>query len=407
MPVLLQLNSALNYGSTGKIAEDIALTAINNGWNCYIAHGARHVNNSKINSKQINTILDTYIHGGFYSLLLDRNGLGSIQTTKKLIGYIDSCIKPDIIHLHNIHGYYVNYRVLFEYLQHSHAQVVWTLHDCWSFTGHCAHFDLIGCNKWKSECHDCPQSRNYPSSLFIDNSRNNYELKKRLFTSIKDRLTIIPVSEWLSNLVKESFLKDCRINVIHNGIDIQCFSPSDTRYIITRNKLEGKRIIIGVASIWSDRKGLKDFIKLRDVLPSQYAIVLIGLSDKQIKNLPQGIIGIKRTQNTQELAEWYSAADVFVNPTYEDNYPTVNLEAMACGTPVITYNTGGSPEAITPDTGITVGKGDIRAIVDAIHKIENSDIDYHKTCRNRALKYFNKQTCFNKYIDLYNNLLKI
>lgn len=407
MLTLLQFNTSLNSGSTGKIAEDIGLTAIHQGWNCYIAHGARYKNQSQLQSMQVGNLFDERIHAGWYSMLFDRHGLGSQGSTKRLIQYIDSTIRPDIIHLHNIHGYYLNYKILFEYLQHSNTKVVWTLHDCWPFTGHCVHFSMIGCDQWKTECRDCRQIHTYPRSLFLDNSDNNFHLKKKLFTSIADRLTVVPVSEWLADYVRQSFLKDCEIQMIHNGIDIHTFVKCGCDNLKSRFNLEDKTVVLGVAAQWSVRKGLHDFIRLRELMPrSKYTFVLIGLSDAQIAELPDGIIGIKRTEDVHELVQWYSAADVFVNPTYQDNYPTVNLEAIACGTPVITYRTGGSPEAITPETGFVVTQGNIQDIIVAIKQIESRGKDaYGRICRDRAEKYFDKTICFQKYLDVYNRLL--
>lgn len=406
MPTLLQINTALNSGSTGRIAEGIGLTAKNNGWDCYVAHGSRYKNVSQLQSVQIGNFFNEIIHGGWYSLLCDYHGLGSIHATECLIKKIDTIIKPDVIHLHNIHGYYLNYRVLFEYLQTVKVPVVWTLHDCWAFTGHCVHFDLIKCNKWQTDCFECPQRTCYPRSLILDHSFDNYQLKKRLFASLSGRLTIVPVSNWLARLVEQSFLKDSRIQVIHNGIDIESFAPSkDVAGLLEKNQIRNK-IILGVAAPWSERKGLLDFIKLRSMLSlSDYTIVLIGLTAKQIAKLPKGIIGFERTQNIQELAKWYSAASVFFNPTYEDNYPTVNLEAIACGTPVVTYRTGGSPEAIN-NTGMVVSQGDLTAAIAAIKELCSEDQDLLRMrCRRYAELNFDREQCFRQYLDLYNTIL--
>lgn len=406
MPTLLQINTTLNSGSTGRIAEGIGLTAKNNGWDCYVAHGARYKNVSQLHPIQVGNYFNEIIHGGWYSLLCDHHGLGSIHATKCLIKKIDTIIKPDIIHLHNIHGYYLNYRLLFEYLQTVNIPVVWTLHDCWAFTGHCVHFDLIKCNKWQTQCCQCPQRGCYPKSFILDHSFDNYQLKKRLFTSLSDRLIIVPVSNWLAGLVKQSFLKDSRIQVIHNGIDIKSFEPSnDMNELVERNQINNK-IILGVAAPWSERKGLLDFIKLRSILPlSDYTIVLIGLTKKQIIHLPKGIIGLERTQNIQELAKWYSVANVFFNPTYEDNYPTVNLEAIACGTPVVTYRTGGSPEAINT-TGVVVNQGDLNGAIEAIRMLcSENQILLRTQCRTYAEQNFDRNQCFHQYLDLYNTIL--
>ena len=406
MPTLLQINVASNYGSTGKIAEQIGLLSEKEGWTCYIAHGARFHNPSQLKTFQIDSFWGECVHKGFHSLLLDKDGLGSKKATKKLVKYIKEIVRPDIIHIHNIHGYYINYKVLFDYLLETDVPIVWTLHDCWPFTGHCTHFELKGCTKWQTGCNSCPQKRETPPSLWLDSSQSNYQLKQRLFTALGDRLTLIPVSDWLAHLLKLSFFKNSKINTIHNGIDINTFVPSSSDNIIKQYNLKGKFVLLGVALPWTARKGLYDFIELRKILPEQYAIILLGLSKKQQSKLPSGIIGLERTQNVQEMVELYSAADILVNPTYEDNYPTINLEAMACGTPVITYKTGGSPEAVIDGTGVIVDQGSVTQVVEAIHMLENQDQDtLRKQCRNHAVSCFDKKKCFQTYLDLYQQIL--
>ena len=408
MPTLLQINVASNYGSTGKIAEQIGLLALENGWNSFIAHGARYMNPSALQTIQISNKIGEFMHGFVYSLLFDKHGLGSANDTKKFINLISNQIKPDIIHLHNIHGYYLNYKLLFEFLSTINVPVVWTLHDCWPFTGHCCYFDFEGCTRWKTGCFSCPLIRTYPKSLFADNSTFNYLLKKECFTSLKDKLTLVPVSFWLENLLKQSFLRNISTHTIHNGIDTKIFRPTLTNNVVCKYNLHNKTVLLGVASPWTFRKGFLDFLKIRLLLPENYIILMVGLSDKQISQLPSGIIGIKRTQNVHELAELYTVANFFINPTYEDNYPTVNLEAISCGTPVITYNTGGSPEAVGNQTGTIVEKGDVQAIVNAIHFLEQKNQEeLRQDCLEYSKKYFDRITCFQKYIDLYNSLLNI
>jgi glycosyltransferase involved in cell wall biosynthesis len=240
-----------------------------------------------------------------------------------------------------------------------------------------------------------------------DNSRGNYALKKELFTSLAERITLVPVSGWLGEFVRESFLADCGVRVIRNGIDISAFAPMAGGDLVARNGLSGRKIILGVASPWSARKGLSDFVKLRERLPlDKYAIVLIGLEEAQLATLPEGIVGLRRTNSVTELAEWYSAADVFWNPTYEDNYPTTNLEAIACGTPVVTYRTGGSPESVTTQTGVVIEQGDVDGACAAIESIcDRGKECYAQECRRYAEAHFDKDRCFEQYIELYRELL--
>jgi glycosyltransferase involved in cell wall biosynthesis len=404
MPTLLQLNVTLNWGSHGKIAEDIGCLALSRGWRSLIAYG-RSANSSKNELIRIGGDVDIYEHL-IETRLFDNHGLASRNATKGFIKRIEE-IHPDVIHLHNIHGYYLNYRLLFEFLSKTDTPIIWTLHDCWPFTGHCGFFDIAQCNQWKTGCHvPCPLKKEYPSSFLYDKSEQNWRMKRDSFNSVKN-MTLVPVSEWLGELVKDSFLGSYPVKVIHNGIDIEVFKPAinldNTR---KKYKLYGKKILLGVANIWSKRKGMEDFIALRKLLDDDFLIVLVGLTEKQQKNLPNGIIGIKRTQNQQELAELYSLSDIFINPTYEDNYPTTNLEAMACGTPVITYNTGGSPESVTAETGVVVEKGNVNHLLGAINQILGTNREkYTLSCRKRAEEYFDKKLCYEEYMKLYESFI--
>ena len=399
MMKIVQINTALNSGSHGRIVEQVSRMAAERGFETTIVHGARYVNKSQFTDIQVTTKNQELLNG-VRSLMFDAHGLGLRCATKSLITKLKA-IKPDIVHLHNIHGYYLNYQILFDYLANTGIPVVWTLHDCWSMTGHCAYFDAVNCNLWQTGCHSCPQLESYPKA-FLDNTKRNYELKKKCFTKVKN-MTLVPVSNWLEGIVKQSYLSDYPTKVIHNGIDLSSFRPSEASGEISSNQ---KFTIIGVTANWEKRKGFDDFIKLRRMLNDDYEIVMVGLDDKKLAMLPPGIKGLKRTESVKELAELYSSADVFVNTTYEDNFPTTNLEALACGTPVITYKTGGSPEAVSPETGIVVEKGDMLKLVEAIESIKAKGKHCYSTaCRERAVSFYNKDDRFKDYIDLYENIL--
>lgn len=402
MVKLLQINITANWGSHGKIAEGIGSVALSHGWESYIAYG-RWFNPSKSHLFHIGSMLDERLHG-IMSRLFDIHGLMSEHATKQLISYIER-INPDIIHLHNIHGYYLNYPLLFKYLSKTNKPIVWTLHDCWAFTGHCAHYMYIGCDKWKDHCKKCPQTQAYPKSFFLDNSKRNFDLKKKYF-SMPQKMVLVPVSKWLEKDVKQSFLTKHKIVQIYNGIDTDVFAPKLSREIFKKYNIpEGKKIILGIASNWY-RKGLNDFFQLANIIDDNYVILLVGVNQKEIDILPKGIIGIKRTQNVEELVKLYSAATIFFNPTWEDNFPTTNIEALACGTPVITYDTGGSPEAIENGIGYIIEKGDIKSALENIHKIsQNGKSFYTDMCRNSVLKRFNKDERYNEYFDLYCKML--
>uniref|UniRef100_UPI00123CFCFE glycosyltransferase n=1 Tax=Arenibacter lacus TaxID=2608629 RepID=UPI00123CFCFE len=337
--------------------------------------------------------------------LCDKHGYGSNSATKDLIKIIER-INPDIIHLHNIHGYYINITTLFNYLSSKSFPVVWTLHDCWAFTGHCVHFESVGCNKWETLCENCPQTKQYPKSYYIDNSKNNYLDKKKLFNSVNN-LTIVPVSYWLQNLLTQSFLKNNPIQTIQNGIDLSIFINKNLQSFRENYNIQDKYIFLGVASVWGSGKGYVDFLKLAQKLEPDEVIVLVGLTKKQMFDLPVGVIGIEKTQNKEQLAEIYATSNIFLNLTYADTFPTTNLEALACGTPIITYNTGGSPEAISEDTGFVVPPGDIVAVRKCLNKLKkHTKSHYAAVCRERALKFFDKNVKYESYYHLYNAQLK-
>lgn len=399
MPTLLQINVTANWGSTGKIAEQIGLCAQKHGWRSYIAYG-RMMNPSKNELVKIGNAFDVYEHYA-EARVLDNEGLASRGATRRLLERMDE-IQPDVVHLHNIHDHYLNYPMLFRYLAEKMIPVVWTQHDQWATTGHCC-YNLVECERWKEECHDCPLSKWY----CLDRSQRNFRLKKQLLADIPS-LTIVPVSEWLGDNIRQSHLKDRDIKVIHNGIDIKTFSPLPTnayeRYGIDMQK----KIVLGVAAVWDTRKGLNDFYELAKRLsPAEYAIVIVGQRTEETKRIENGcqMVFVDRTQNALELAQLYSSAAVFVNPTYQDNYPTTNLEAIACGTPVITYNTGGSPEAVDEKTGRVVEQGDIDGLVAAIEILSSGD--YTDACRRKAEAEFDNTKCFNPYIKLYNKLIGV
>lgn len=400
---VLQISIEINSGSVGRIAEQIGETILANGWSSYITY-ARNINPSKSNIIKIGSKLDIYKHG-IATRIFDNHGFSSITATKRLIKEI-KLISPDIIHLHHLHGYYINIELLFQYLKESQKPVVWTFHDCWSFTGHCAYFDYVGCEKWKTQCFACEQKQEYPKSLFFDRSELNYNEKKRIFNSVKN-MTIVPVSIWLSTKIKDSFLKEYPCKVIQNGIDLDVFYPRETKnQIIEKYNIKNKYILLGVASTWEKRKGLEEFFKLARIINDDFIIILVGLSQNQINKLPSNIIGIKRTENTEELAMLYSGSDIFINPTLEDTFPTTNLESLACGTPIITYSTGGSVESVNDKTGLIVEQGDVEGIYKAIKKIiENGKKSYSKNCRENAEINFNKHSKFIEYLDLYKSLI--
>lgn len=347
MKRLLLINCVCGIRSTGRICSDIAREYEGKGYDVRVAYG-RMDELDKESSRwavKIGDRLSRNIHA-VLTRLFDLHGTGfcSYFATKKFLKWAEEW-NPDVIWLHNIHGYYLNYRLLFYWIKrHPEKEVKWTLHDCWAFTGHCAYFTAVGCSKWKSGCRSCPSKGDYPRSVLFSRSEKNLKEKMQSFSGVK-RMSLITPSKWLADLTRESFLRQYPVAVVNNKIDTNVFKPTKGDFR-KRFNLENKIIILGVASTWDKRKGLEDFLRLRRMLDDRYAIVLVGLSKKQIADLPRNIIGIGKTNSSRELAELYSSADWFFNPTYEDNYPTVNLEASACGCRVVTYDTGGAAETI-------------------------------------------------------------
>lgn len=391
---ILMINVVCGIRSTGRICTDLAAELEKQGHEVKIAYGREKVPEQfQKYAVRVGTDLDVYMHA-LKSRLFDSAGFESKRVTRKFVNWIRE-YDPDVIHLHNLHGYYINVEILFQYLKECGKKIIWTLHDCWAFTGHCTYFDYIGCDKWKKSCARCPQKKEYPTSCLKDNSYYNFRRKKDVFQNIPN-MTLVTPSNWLKTLISQSFLRKYPVNVIHNGIDTSVFKPVDYS-IQERLRQEfgilNKTIILGVASVWNRRKGLDVFVALSKLLPGNYQIVLIGVDKKQAKKLPDNIITIARTNNTEELAAWYSTADIFVNPTLEDNYPTVNLEAIACGTPVITFDTGGSPESAV-FYGRVIKKGNLKMLLesikdkDCIEKIILEQLDY-KSIAQRGIKLYN------------------
>lgn len=387
---ILQVNSVCGVGSTGRIVTDLYRILEKQGHECIIAYG-RGKAPVGFKTMKIGSNIDNYIHFA-KSRLLDKHGFGSRRATIEFIKQIKK-YDPDVIHLHNIHGYYINIEVLFNYLKEANKKVVWTLHDCWSFTGHCSHFEYEDCKRWIYGCKNCKQKKEYPKSIFIDNSTWNYEKKKEIFTSIND-MTIVTPSKWLANLVNQSFLNKYEVKVINNGIDLEKFRPIDSSFRKKYN-LQGKTIILGVASIWTKKKGFDYFLELSKRMDNKFKIIMVGVTEKQKKRLPKNILAITRTNNIDELVEIYSNSDVFLNATLEDNFPTTNLEALACGRPVITFDTGGSIESIDKKSGVILKNKNISELQNTVEWV-NKNIN-SQDCIKRA-KQFDKYNVFNEYI---------
>jgi len=398
---ILQINSLCGVGSTGRIANDIHHLLQAQGHESLVAY-ARSTSKYCQDGYKFAGNLNFLIHVA-YTFMTDRHAFASVLATRRLIRKIEA-YQPDLIHLHVVHGYYVNIKLLFNYLKKIDVPVVWTQHDCWSFTGHCGHFDYAGCDRWKTECHHCPEKYRYPISLLLDNSRRNFKDKKQLFNGLSNLVLVTP-SQWLADLTRKSFLKDYPVQVIPNGINLDIFHPH-TNNFRERYACRDRFVILAVATVWRARKGLPALLEIATKLEVDECLVLVGLEPYQKKQLPAGVIGITRTHDIQELSDIYAAADVYVNPTLEDNFPTTNLEALASGTPVITYRTGGSIESVDEMTGLIAEKDNADDLLQKIRQVKaRGKATYSRACRDKAEKMYDRNWNFQKYIDLYQTLL--
>lgn len=402
---IAQINM-VHFGSTGKIMVGIADTARALGHTVYTFSPRYYQRGHRTSYPDIKD--HRYFGSSFENMLHLRlsqitglHGCFSVLGTSSLIGDLEQ-FKPDVIHLHNLHNWTINFPLLFQYIKKNQIPVVWTLHDCWPFTGKCPYFSLEKCDKWKTGCSHCPQVRKYPQA-FVDQTKYLWSMKRKWFTEVQ-KLVIVTPSQWLASLVSQSFLQDYRITVIHNGIDLSLFAPAKSDFRKRYQISENKKILLGVALGWEPRKGLDCFVKLsKELDPKRYQIVLVGTDDAVDKMLPDNILSIHATQSQRELAEIYSAANLFVNPTLEDNFPTVNIESLACGTPVLTYRTGGSPEIPDSKSGAVVEVGNFEALKQEIIRICDTKPYQEKDCEQRAA-LFDQKDRFREYVRLYEEL---
>lgn len=405
---IVQINPVLRTNtSTGRIMQEIGALAESQGWHNWCAYGRGRdgLRECTTDTLPVGHAVSTALHG-VLTRAFDRHGLGSTVATHRFVKRLKA-IRPDVVHIHNIHGYFLNYPILFDYLSKSGIPVIWTVHDCWLYTGHCYYYSAIGCNRWQSGCGQCPQRGQFPRSLVIDRSTRNFRDKQRAFTSMpRNKMMIVPVSQWMRDEMSHSFLRDYPFRVIHNGIDTDVFRPMDTEAVKAKYGLgDARRIILGLASIWSREKGVDDFVAMSSMLEPGEKIVMVGVDDATARRLPDSIVTIRRTENVGELAQLYSAATAFVNPTWQDNYPTVNLEAVSCGTPVVTYRTGGSPESLTPATGKVVEQGDVAGLLAAVRLYSDEGREARRqACREVAVANFRKQDRYADYLRLYEEL---
>ncbi len=397
----LMINTVAGIGSTGSICTALAAALAGRGDEARIAYGRAASPAAAPISYRIGSRAGIALHG-VGARLFDNAGFSSARATARLVDMIRD-YAPDVIHLHNLHGYYLHVGVLFDYLREAGIPVVWTLHDCWAFTGHCAHFDYVACDRYKAQCGSCPAKRSYPASLFLDGSRRNHANKKAAFSGVPS-LTVVTPSHWLADRVSESFLSEYPTEILPNGIDLGVFRPTPSSFR-KKHGLQDKTVLLGVAFEWSTRKGLDVFAELSHRLDDRYRIVLVGVDEQTRRTLPDGILALGRTGSAAELAEIYTAADLFVNPTREETLGLVNLEALACGTPGVTFAAGGSPECYDEASGSTVAVDDIDALEGEIRRITEMHPYTPEACIARA-SAFDRETFLSRYLALYDRILQ-
>ena len=408
---LVEINTVVN-NSTGRIMHDIQREADISGMETLSIVGRRHVY-TDVPCVKFGNALSFWIHV-IWTTLTDRHGLEpvlSVIYTRKMVRRIREA-NPDIIHLHNIHGYYLHYPTLMKYLAYEYkGKIIWTFHDLWPITGHCAYYSAVNCDKWMTGCNHCPNKKRYPVSLGLDGSRKNYEIKRKLFTSLSN-LTITVPSEWMVSQVRQSFMGKYPVEVIHNGIDTVVFDhnrlavdqDTESSRCVGKTSWSDKKILLSVASIWDERKGLKDLVALSDKLSDDYVMVIVGLSKHQISRLPKGVIGITRTENIEELVSLYSRAHIFINPSLEESFSLVTVEALSCGCPCIVLDTSAVAELVNDDNGVVLHSHKPEAYLDAIKSIENRGYS-RESVRATALKYDNKYM-LEGYMRLYGEVLR-
>lgn len=401
---VVEISPVIGSGSVGRIVDQIFEGLIKNGDKCIAICGT--VGNTIIpkNNRVVSVSSYARMANAFHARLFDSDGFCLFSGMQRILNEIES-FQPDIVHMHGAYGYYLNMEVLYRFINKKDYYLVNTMHSCWDYTGHCCYYIYAGCNKWKTECNRCPEKRAYPTSLLMDNSRNNYRKKKRIFTGNQREIIVTP-SKWLADEVKQSYMRDYPVKIINNGINTDVFkriniinSHCFEKYRIPRNKI----IILGVAGYWDRRKGLADFIELNNWIDDDMHIVIVGVNERQKKDIPHCITAISRTENPYELAELYSMATILFNPTYEDNYPTVNLEAIACGTPVVTYESGGSGEAVSEyNFGAVIPKKQFNRIIRIARYYYENEPDLN----DQIINTISSERMVKDYYELFNRIMR-
>ncbi|MBE5756526.1 MAG: glycosyltransferase [Clostridiales bacterium] len=393
---VLFINTVYGRGSTGRIVAELGEKLVSEGDDFAVAYGR----GKKVKGENVYFIGNkiTYYWHALLSRFTDRAGFYSKFATKRLIKFIKK-YNPDVIHLHNLHGYYLNIKILFDFIKDEfNGKVVWTLHDCWAFTGHCTHFSFIKCDKWKSGCFNCDGKKSYPSSIFKDNSKKNYLQKKEIFSNVKN-MTIVTVSDWLKEEVNNSFLNQYEVVRVYNGIDCNKFAPVEEN-VKEKLKIQDKKMILLVSDGFDERKGFNTFLSVASIAPENWHFIIVGVNKEQIKILPKNATGFERIWNQKELIEFYSSADVFFNPSVEETFGLVTAEAMACNTPAVVMNSTACPELIVSnDAGEVV---DLSAMPEEIITILSKNM----LKKGNQKQYIERDFSIEKYLQGYLEIYK-
>ncbi len=387
-------------GSHGRLMDDLRRASEAAGFETMLAVGRGADGHDR--AVPIGTRRDVRLHG-LLTRAFDAHGRGSRRATEAFVDAL-RLFRPDLLHMHNLHGYYLHIETLFRYIRESRVPTVWTLHDAWALTGHCSHYMRVGCDRWRTCCHGCPQKREYPASLWLDASRRNYQVKRSAYQH-QPNLTVVSPAQWLFDALEASILRDARRVLIPNGIDLSLFSPARDETMRARYGVApGQAMLLAVAAPFDERKGFSDALRIAESVGGRVRLVMVGLTDRQLRGLPAHVTGIRRTDGPEALVALYGEADCLVNPTYEDTYPTVNMEAIACGTPVAAYRVGGCADQIDGTVGAAVTPGDFRALADAAMTLARAKPRVTAACRARAEQYFDRRHAIASYIALYREM---
>lgn len=399
MPKLVLVNTVCS-GSHGRLMRDLRSAAQANGFQVCVAYGRGDPFSG--DTVRIGAQKDVLAHVAL-TRALDMHGRGSRGATEAFVRHL-SDLSPDLLHLHNIHGYYLHAQTLFDFIRERNLPTLWTLHDCWALTGHCSHFTRAYCARWQNGCHDCPLKREYPASFGLDASRRNWQWKKDAFSTVPT-LRLVTPSLWLSDVVRGSYLGQLPRRVVPNGIDLSLFRPVDGSAVRESLGVEpDQALLLCVARPFDARKGYADMLRVAERLKEKARVVMIGLSDRQLRSLPPYVIGLSGTDGPEELVPYYAAADCLVNPTYEDTYPTVNMEALACATPVVGYGVGGAKEQLADPVGLPLPVGNPDLLADSALRSALKKKSLSPLCRRYAEQHFDRGKAIGQYIEIYHQM---